>query len=39
MIVFPVSPFGRVESSNGIVKGRDVPDVRPQPTIPDPPDE
>jgi hypothetical protein len=30
-----LGPFGRVEGGDGIVEGRDVSDVRPQPTIPD----
>ena len=36
MIVFPLTPLGRVEGRDGVVEGRDVADVRPQPTIPDP---
>src|ERR1700716_1285077 len=32
-------PLGRVEGCNGIVEGRDVADVRPQPSVPDPLDD
>src|SRR4051795_2838332 len=31
--------LGRVERGDGVVEGRDVADVRPQPTIPDPLDD
>src|SRR6201987_4572662 len=34
-----LDPLGRVEGGNRIVEGRDVADVCPQPTIPDPLDE
>src|SRR5437868_10439148 len=32
----PADPLGRVEGCNGIVEGRDVADVRPQPSVPHP---
>src|ERR1044072_6629614 len=32
-------PLGRIEVRDGIVQGRDVPDVRPQPSVPHPPDD
>src|ERR1700756_3146468 len=35
----PADPLGRVEGGNGIVEGRDVADVRPQPSAPDPLDD
>src|SRR5262249_7799954 len=34
-----LDPLGRVEGGDGVVEGRDVADVRPQPTIPDPLDD
>jgi Thioredoxin len=36
MIVFPFASLGRVEGGDGIVEGRDVADVRPQPSVPHP---
>jgi len=33
----PIDPFGRVEGSDSIVEGRDLADVRPQPSVPHPP--
>src|SRR5437763_5564746 len=35
----PRAPLGRVEGGDGIVEGRDGPDVRPQSSIPDPLDD
>ena len=35
----PADPLGRIESRDGIVEGCDVADVRPQPSVPHPPDE
>src|SRR6266849_2985519 len=35
----PADPLGRIESGDGIVEGRDVADVRPQPSVPHPPDD
>src|SRR5204863_6102714 len=35
----PADPLGRVEGCNGIVEGRDVADVRPQPSVPHPLDD
>src|SRR5437667_12819735 len=35
----PVASLGRVEGGDGIVEGRDVADVRPQSSVPDPPDD
>src|SRR3954470_24724978 len=35
----PVDPLGRVEGGDGIVKGRDVADVRPQSSVPYPLDD
>src|SRR5216684_6149035 len=35
----PADPLGRIESRDGIVEGCDVADVRPQPSVPDPPDD
>src|SRR5512146_2030704 len=35
----PADPLGRVEGGDGIVEGRDVADVRPQPPVPHPPDD
>jgi hypothetical protein len=35
----PADPLGRIESSDGIVEGRDVADVRPQSSVPHPPDD
>src|SRR5438046_5773606 len=35
----PADPLGRIESRDGIVEGRDVADVRPQPSVPHPPDD
>jgi len=32
----PIDPLGRVEGSDGIVEGRDLADVRPQPSVPHP---
>jgi hypothetical protein len=32
----PADPLGRVEGGDGVVKGRDVADVRPQPSVPHP---
>src|SRR5215468_10251200 len=32
----PVDPLGRIEGSDGVVEGRDVADVRPQPSVPHP---
>jgi hypothetical protein len=34
-----LGPLGRVEGGDDIAEGRDVADVRPQPTIPDPLDD
>src|SRR5262249_49372930 len=34
-----LDPLGPVEGGNGVIEGRDVADVRPQPTNPDPLDE
>ena len=39
MIVCPLRPLGRIEGRDGIVEGRDVADVRPQPSVPHPPDD
>src|SRR5881392_184703 len=33
----PIDPLGRVEGSDSIVDGRDLADVRPQPSVPHPP--
>src|SRR3546814_7026608 len=33
----PVNPLGGVEGGDGVVEGRDVADVRPQPSVPHPP--
>src|SRR5438094_3243012 len=35
----PRGPLGRVEGGDGIVEGRDGPDVRPQSSVPDPLDD
>src|SRR5215813_13775659 len=35
----PADPPGRIEGRNGIVEGRDVADVRPQSSVPHPPDD
>ena len=35
----PADPLGRIESGDGIVEGRDVADVRPQPSVLYPPDD
>src|SRR5436305_10848177 len=35
----PADPLGRIESRDGIVEGCDVADVRPQPSVPHPPDD
>src|SRR6266516_951896 len=35
----PVDPLGRIEGGDGVVKGRDVADVRPQPSVPRPLDD
>jgi hypothetical protein len=35
----PLASLGRVEGRNGIVEGRDVVDVRPQPSVTHPPDD
>src|SRR6266536_6699931 len=35
----PADPLGRVEGRDGVVEGRDVADVRPQPSVPHPPDD
>ena len=35
----PADPFGRIESGDGIVEGRDVADVRPQSSVPRPLDD
>src|SRR6185312_1485085 len=35
----PADPLGRIEGRDGIVEGRDVADVRPQPSVPHPPDD
>src|SRR5262245_40737840 len=35
----PLASLGPVEGGDGIVEGRDVADVRPQPSVPDPLDE
>jgi hypothetical protein len=35
----PLASLGRVEGGNGIVEGRDVADVRPQPSVPHPLDD
>src|SRR5437764_6513074 len=32
----PADPLGRIEGRDGIVEGRDVADVRPQPSVPHP---
>jgi hypothetical protein len=32
----PANPLGRIEGRNGIVEGRDVADVPPQPSVPHP---
>src|SRR3981189_3317499 len=32
----PADPLGRVEGGDGVVEGRDVADVRPQPSVPHP---
>ena len=32
----PLAPLGRVEGGDGIVEGREVADVRPQPSVPHP---
>src|SRR5207253_1640711 len=36
---FPLASLGPVEGGDGIVEGRDVADVRPQSSVPCPPDE
>ena len=35
----PVDPFGRIEGGDGVVEGRDLADVRPQPSIAHPLDD
>ena len=35
----PLDPLGRVEGGDGIVEGRDVADVRPQPSVSNPLDD
>src|SRR5262245_37444452 len=35
----PLASLGRVEGRNGIVEGRDVADVRPEPSVTHPPDD
>src|SRR5213595_1011359 len=35
----PADPLGRIEGRDGIVEGCDVADVRPQPSVPHPPDD
>ena len=35
----PLDPLGRVEGGDGIIEGRDVGDVRPQPSVTHPPDD
>src|SRR5215471_7785955 len=35
----PADPLGRVEGGDGVVEGRDVADVRPQPSVPHPLDD
>src|SRR5215472_11314494 len=35
----PVDPLGRVEGGDGVFEGRDVADIRPQPSVPHPPDD
>src|ERR1700746_1114411 len=35
----PADPLGRIESRDGIVEGCDIADVRPQPSVPHPPDD
>jgi hypothetical protein len=35
----PLEPLGRIECGDGIVEGRDVADVCPQPSVPHPPDD
>src|SRR5258706_14205237 len=35
----PLDPLGRVEGGDGLVEGRDVADVRPQPSVTHPPDD
>src|SRR6476659_11137104 len=35
----PADPLGRIEGRDGIVEGRDVADVRPQPSVPHPLDD
>src|SRR6476660_5453207 len=35
----PVDPLGRIEGGDGVVEGRDVADVRPQPSVTHPPDD
>src|SRR5215211_2555564 len=34
-----LDPLGRVQGGDGVIEGRDVADVRPQPTVPDPLDD
>src|ERR687888_1047471 len=35
----PADPLGRIEGGDGIVEGRDLADVRPQPSVPHPLDD
>src|SRR5215472_6244695 len=35
----PADPLGRIESGDGIVEGRDIADVRAQPSVPHSPDD
>src|SRR6185437_1184840 len=35
----PADPLARIEGRDGVVEGRDVADVRPQPSVPHPPDD
>src|SRR5690242_5089782 len=35
----PADPLARIEGRNGVVEGCDVADVRPQPSVPHPPDD
>src|SRR5215207_1269024 len=35
----PADPLGRIEGGDGIVEGRDVADVRPEPSVTRPPDD
>ena len=35
----PADPLGLIEGGDGVVEGRDVADVRPQSSVPHPPDD